>query len=36
LSVSKSLVEAMGGVLDFHSQVGKQTVFEIVVPTRQQ
>jgi two-component system cell cycle sensor histidine kinase/response regulator CckA len=35
LSVSKSLVEAMGGVLDFHSQVGQGTVFEAVVPMRQ-
>src|SRR5262249_42861963 len=34
LSVSKSLVEAMGGLLDFHSQVGQGTVFEIVVPIR--
>jgi two-component system sporulation sensor kinase C len=35
LSVSKSLVEAMGGLLDFHSQVSQGTVFEIVVPLRQ-
>jgi signal transduction histidine kinase len=36
LSVSKSLVEAMGGVLNFHSQVGRGTVFEIVIPRHAQ
>lgn len=32
LSVSKSLVEAMGGSLDFESQVDQGTVFRIVLP----
>jgi len=32
LSVSKSLVEAMGGSLDFESKTGKGTKFSIVLP----
>ncbi|MFQ5849807.1 MAG: GAF domain-containing protein [Candidatus Binatia bacterium] len=32
LSVSKSMVEAMGGTLDFESNLGEGTVFRIILP----
>jgi len=35
LSVSESLIETMGVLLDFHSQVGQGAVFKIVSPLRQ-
>ena len=32
LSVSKSMVEAMGGTIDFESKIGQGTVFRIILP----
>jgi two-component system sporulation sensor kinase C len=36
LSVSKSMVEAMGGIIDFESEVGKGTVFRVSIPLPEQ